>query len=183
MPPQQQEKQSMLIDMRTSFNILYFVASIHAKCIEPFTRSGMGTRGIGAAGFWAMLFIPAYAGTVHADEMLAYWHAWVLMVIYRRVTADRKQHTDFGGWVWMFDWLIKDELNARRLEAVSMLVLGNLLSAWSEAVGQFVTYGFFSLGIKCVIDGINRARQKEAAHNAPLEMWAMQQRFQQDQQR
>jgi hypothetical protein len=175
---QQQQEQTFPVDMRTSFNILYFVVCFFTMTILPFTRSRMGTRGVGAAGFWAMLFIPLYAGTVHSDAILTFWYAWVIMVIYRRITADKNQHPQFTGWVWMFDWLIKDELNARRLEAVSMLIVGNLLKEWSEPVGQFVIYGSFSLGAKCVFDAMTRARQKEAAHIARIEMLAMQERFQ-----
>ncbi len=42
-------------------------------------------------------------------------------------------------------------------------------------------YGCFSLGAKCVIQAMDHARQKEASHNARLEMLAMQQRFQEQQ--
>ncbi len=181
MPRQQQQEQSFHTDMRTGFHILYIGTNVLTAGVRPVTRSGMGTRGIGAPGFWTMLFIPLYAGTTNSPEMLTYWYVWVVMVIYRRITADRHQHTNFQGWVWAFDWLIKDELNARRLEAVSMLIVGNLLSAWSEPVGQFVSYASYALGVQCVLDAMTRTRQKEAAHNAKVEMLAMQVRFQEQQ--
>jgi len=171
------------MDVRTGFNIAYFIACVHAMCILPFTRSGMGTRGIDATGFWALLLIAFYTGEMHCPEMLTYWYVWVVMVVYRRLTTDKRQHTQFEGWVWPFQWIVRNEVIAKWLEALSMLILGTLFKKWSEPVGQFLFYGFFSLGFKCVIEGMHRARQKEAAHNARFEMLATQRRFQEDQHR
>jgi hypothetical protein len=174
---QQQQESSMLIDMRTSFNLLNFLADAHTASIRPFTRSGMGTRGIGAPGFWAMLLILAYAGFANAPEMILYFWAWLAMVVYRRITADRRQHTDFQGWVWMFDWCLKDELKAHLLEAVSMWAIGGFLCGFSEPLGQFVMLGAVSFGVKYAINAATVARRREAAHNARIEMETMQRQF------
>jgi len=185
MPPQQQQQQqpSMLVDMRTSFNIANFLADIHSACIRPFTRTGMGARGLGASGFFAGILILAYAGFADAPDMLLYFQAWVIMAVYRRITADKTQHSQFQGFVWMFDWCVKNELTARLLEAGSMWVIGGILSGFSEAVGRFVSAGVFSLGLKYLIDASTIQRQKEAAHNARIEMEAMQRRLEQEKRR
>jgi hypothetical protein len=180
MPPQQQQEPSMLLDLRTSFNIANFLADTHSACIRPFTRTGMGARGLGAPAFFAAILILAYAGNAHAPDMLLYFQAWLVMVVYRRITADKTQHSHFQGWVWMFDWCVKNELTARLLEAGSMWIIGGILSGFSEAIGRFVSAGVFSLGLKYLIDASTVQRQKEAAHNARIEMAAMQRRLEEE---
>jgi|SRR5271166_497525 len=184
MPPQQQQEPSMLVDMRTSFNIANFLADTHSACIRPFTRTGMGARGLGAPGFFAGILILAYAGFADAPDMLLYFQAWLIMAVYRQIfSVDKRQHTQFQGFVWAFDWAIKNELNARLLEAGSMWIIGGALSGFSEAVGRFVSAGVFSLGLKYLIDASTVQRRKEAAHNARIEMEAMQRRLEQEKRR
>jgi hypothetical protein len=176
-PPQQKEKSSYLIEMRHAANLLFFITDAHAMCILPFTRSHMGKRGVGAAGFWAMIGIALYAGTMNAPEMITYWYVWLCMCIYRRIFADRNQHTQYRGWVWAFDWCVRDELTARRLEVAAVFALGIAVMEWSQAIGQFLVYGSFSLGVQSSLAAMHRTRRLEAAHNARLEMETMQQQF------
>jgi hypothetical protein len=177
MKQQQQQTPSILLDMRTGFNLAMFAADVHTACIRPITRSGMGTRGMGAPGFWAMLLIPTYAAAADAPEMIRYFWVWLALVVYRRIRADKRQHTQFQGWVWPLDWCVKNELTAHLLEAVSMLLIGSMLTGISEALGMFISAGFVSFGFRYVIDAMVIQRQKEAAHNARVEMQAMQGHF------
>jgi hypothetical protein len=177
MPQQQQQQQresSWLIDMRTTFNLVTFVVDTHTACIRPFTRSHMGTRGMGAAGFWAMLAIPLYAGLAEASDLLSYWYLWLGMVICRRIKADKYQHPHYQGWPWMFDWCMKSDLGSRLMEAATMPLLGSIVSAFSEDVGLFVTAGVFSFGLRYAIDAMTSARRREAARIARIEMELMQ---------
>jgi hypothetical protein len=169
----------MFTDARNVFNIATIAADVHTACIRPLTRMRMGTRGMGAAGFWAMLAIPIYAATVQSELMLTYWYVWMAMVIFQRLKADKIQHHAFQGFVWMFDWCIPNEIAARWCEAASMFAIGSLLMGWSEPLGQFVFYSGFSFAFRCLIDGMTRQRQIEIAHNAGVEMWQMQERLQQ----
>lgn len=176
MPRQQQQQQqpSLLTDMRTSFNILVFVADAHTACIRPFTRTGMGPRGMGTPGFWAMLFIPVYAGLARAPDMLTYWYFWIAMVIYRRLSCEKFQHPDYQGRVWMFHWCMKREIDARLMEAGTMPLLGGILCGISEPIGLFVTAGIFSFGLRYVVDAAAHQRRIEAIRAARMEMEAMQ---------
>jgi hypothetical protein len=180
--PKPQQPPSMLIDMRTSFNLLNFVADVHTAAIRPFTRSGMGTRGLGAAGIWAGGLLLVYAGAANAPEMLRYAWVWLALVVYRRLTADRRQHSQFQGIVWMFDWLFTDEMKARLLEVVVVWIVGSYLCRFSEPLGQFVAWGALSFAFKYAVHAATRARQSEAAHNARVEMETMQRRFEEERQ-
>ena len=171
------------MDMRTGFNGLTFLADIHMAAILPWTRSGMGTRGMGWPGFWAMLGIPLYAGLAEAPEMLAYWHVWMAMVIYRRLTADSWQHPQYQGRAWMFHWCMKRELDARLMEAGTMPLIGGILCGISEPIGLFVTAGFFSFGFRYVVDVAAHARRQEAVARARIEQEAMQAYVEEDMRR
>jgi hypothetical protein len=179
MPGQQpQGGPPLFIDMRNAFNIATFIADVGAATIWPFTRCHMGTRGMGMAGFWAMLFIPIYAGLARAPDLLAYWHLWLAMAVYRRITADRLQHTQFRGWPWMFLWWTRSEMSARLAEAAAMPILGAIVSAFSEDIGRFIiVVGTFSFSYRYVLDAMTEARRQEAAWNAIREMEAMQKHF------
>jgi hypothetical protein len=176
---QQQHQSSWPNDARAGFNLVTFAADVHIACIRPFTRSGMGTGGMtGMASLGAMLFIPIYAGLVEAPEMLTYWYAWLAMAIYRRIKADKSQHTEFHGIVWIFDLCVQRERTAQLLEAATMPVLGAIIGQWSDDVGLFITTGVFSFGYRYVINVAADARRRAAAHNARIDMEAMQREFQ-----
>lgn len=175
MPQQQQQRQpSGLLDFRTGFNLGVFVIDTYIAGIRPFTRSHMGTRGMGAAGFWAMLFIPLYAGLAEAPDLLGYWYLWLGMVIYRRITADTCQHPYHQGSPWMFGWCVNGDLGPRLLEAATMPLLGGIVSTFSEDVGAFITAGVFPFGLRYAIDAMTEARRREAARIARIEMEFMQ---------
>jgi hypothetical protein len=179
MPQQQQPNHSLLpIDMRTGFNIWIFIVDAWCAGLWPFTRCHMGTRGMGTAGFWAMLFIPIYAGLAEAPDLLAYWHLWLAMAIYRRITADPVQDTRFQGFVWMFNWCTKSEMTARLLEAASMPLIGGILSTFSEDIGRFLTLAIFPLSFRYLVDALTIAKREEAVANAIHDMNAMQVHFQ-----
>jgi hypothetical protein len=167
--PQQQDK-SVFTDMRTAFNVFTLGADIVTACVRPFTRSRIGTSGMSWAGFTAMIAIPVYAATAEAPGMLGFWHAWLAMVIYRRITADTHQHSQYQGLPWMFAWC-RSELTARALEAGTMPLLGSAAGTlFGEDVGLFISASTFAFAYRYVIDRMTVARRNEAARNARIEM-------------
>jgi hypothetical protein len=166
-----QGPSSMLIDMRTSFNVLTFVADVHTACIRPFTRTHQGIHGMGWAGFYAMLAIPAVAALGEMPGLLTYWYVWMAMVIYRRIKADKYQHSSYQGWPWCFRWCMNNELNMRAMEAGTMPMLAGIASAvFGPEVGTFICFGFFSFGYRYVIDSMTHAQRIKASRDARIEM-------------
>jgi hypothetical protein len=181
---QQQQQPSWLIDMRDSFNIVNFLADGHTACFRPFTREGAGPHGLGAPGFFAgAAFLPLWAGMTDSPDMLLYWQAWIIMVVYRRIMASKQEHPHYQGRVVVIGRFVKNELHARLMEAGAMWVLGGVLSGFSEDIGYFVTTGLFSFGFKYVIDSWTVARRREAARKAIVEMQAAQYEFEEERSR
>jgi hypothetical protein len=180
MPQQQQHTPSLLDRSRDYFNLFNFSADVITASVRPFTRVGMGTKGLGTPAFVAgVFFLPAYAGMTHSPDMILYWQAWIVMAIYARMKADRSEHTAYQGRVRIF-WRFhrENELNARLMEAGAMWIVGGVLSGFSEDIGYFVYISMFAFSFKYVIDSITVAQLRDAAHNARIEMEAAQRRIQ-----
>ena len=171
MPPQETQQQpTNLYDARASFNLFNAVANVHAKCLLPFTRCHMGKHGMGLLpSIFAAFLMLAYAQYARAPEMLLFCRAWLVMAVLRRLTADRRQHTEYEGWPWLFGFLRNQQL-ARLLEAGSLWLIGGWLSTYSVPLGRFVAAGAFSYGFKYAVDRIVDGRMQDAAHDAPIEM-------------
>ena len=152
-------------DARDGFNIAGFALTAHAMTILPFTRTGMGIRGLGAYGFWAMVMIFFYALLMGSPAMLLYLALWLVMAVRHRLFPDRRQHSAYQGYPWLFGWMVKDEYIARCVEAASMFLIGSLLYGLSQAVGLFVVCGTFSLGAKYVMEHSLHLRRVQAAHD------------------
>src|SRR4051812_19896064 len=117
---QQDKPESLLLDMKESTSIAYALANVHAMAILPLIRTGMGKRGVGMTGFFAALLILFYGALKNAPEMFAYSYVWLLAVIYRKLTYDPIEHTEYQGRPILTGWLFSDEMTARKVEAVLM---------------------------------------------------------------
>jgi len=166
----QQERQDGMFSDRDTFNILYFALNAYAMALLPFLRRGMGRRGIGLPGLFALVIIVFYGGQTRSAEMTAYFWAWLTAVFVQRLTIDRRQHSLYQGWPVFTGWLAKDEMHARLGEVVLVFIVGTCLGSWSEAVGHFVTWGSVALMFKYGIEAVYFAREKEAFEDARIEM-------------
>jgi hypothetical protein len=175
--PDQQTQPGFQIGPRQTFQYSHFFVDAYAMCFYPFIRYGMGKRGIGAAGFFALIIMLLYAGSTRSEGMLIYMKAWCIFAVYRRIRHDNNQHTNFPGWPLLTDWLIKSDRFARAAEAVLVYVIGTYISDWSDPVGLFVAWGALPLAIKCFIYFAAYERQTEAAHNAIVQMQIVQSRM------
>lgn len=93
--------ESKNVEGRDIVNLSFQLASIHAACVWPFTRSGFGTHAF--SGYpWSLLLMLGYAAARPCPAMQWYIPAWLLMVLYRRATADRRQHSKYQGAPWLF---------------------------------------------------------------------------------
>lgn len=176
----QQKEDKYELSNRDAFSILYFWVTVYAMALLPFLRRGMGRRGIGWAGLFALVVIVFYAGHTRSPEMVTYLWAWFAAVFLQRLMCDRRQNSQYQGWPVFTGWLVKDELHARLGEAVLAFIVGTCLFSWSEAVGRFVVWGSLALVIKYVVEAAYIAREQEALEDAVKEMesrmWRMKQR-------
>ncbi len=168
--PRQEKQEGMLLSNSDTFNLLYFCINVYAWALLPFLRTGIGRNGMGVPALVAMFVILWNAGENHSQEMLTYFWFWFAMVVWRRLTPGKGVISVYQGWPCLTAWLVGDEMLARLAEAVLVWVVGNWLRGWSEAVGQFVTYGSFALGLKYWLESTFIARQEEAIEDARIEM-------------
>jgi hypothetical protein len=170
-----EKTEPLLPGMRGSTNLICWVAVAFSMTLLPFLRSGMGKRGIGLPGVFAFILILGYASL--APEMIVYLWAWLAMVIYRKLTYDPLQHTEYGGRCVLTDWLFHNEMTSRLAEAGLVWAIGNVLSDLSPAIGQFVTWDAYALWVNYMLENAVIERQKEAAHDAITTMQIQQERM------
>ncbi len=170
--PGEEKQEGLLSNNKDAFNLLYFCLNVFAWAFLPFVRTRIGKNGMGLPALLSMPVILWYAGNKHCPEMLTYFSWWLCLVVWRRLTPGKGVVSYYQGWPWLTGWLAGDEMLARLLEAVLVWLAGNCLRGWSEAVGQFVTYGGFALGFKALIESTFIARQDEAMEDACIEMEA-----------
>jgi hypothetical protein len=85
-------------------NLGFNVASAYGACLWPFTRSHFGSHAF--AGYpLSLIGMVVYAGWRNCDAMMTYLVVWLVALIYRRLTADRNQHSRFQGYPWVFGWM------------------------------------------------------------------------------
>jgi hypothetical protein len=141
------------LTMKGSFNFLLFFAQVHAACIWPFLRSGMGVEALRMHG--AVAFILLCVCATQSSAMLLYLAIWMVFVARQRIKADPTQHSQYTGFPVVAIKFpgFRTEKKAKVLEFMLCLVAGIALAPIDAAVAAFVSAGFFSLAI---VEGIGR---------------------------
>lgn len=147
--PQPDDKLSV----KGSFNALLLIAQVHAACVWPFLRKGMGVEALrwhGPTAFMLMLLCAA-----GSQAMLIYLAIWFVFVARQRIKADGTQHSKYTGYPVVAIRIpgFGSEKKAKAAECLLCLVVGVLLMPLDPAVGAFVAAGCFSLAI---VEGIGR---------------------------
>jgi hypothetical protein len=167
-------QRTMTDDARDGFNMAAFLLNSHAMTILNFTRTGMGVRGGERLNAAAAAMILVYGCMTNSPVMLlVYFPAWLLMVVRQRLFPDRRQHSRYQGWPWLVGWLVKDEYQARCVEAALLLLFGSLLFDVSPAAGLFLLCGSVSLTAKYVVEHVLHERRVRAWNDwqAEAEEW------------
>lgn len=161
MPNPQPEKPQDVV------NIGFTLASIHTACITPFIRSRFGTHAF--AGYpMAGLLMFFYAGFARCPLLLWYIPAWMAMIAYRRLTADRNQHSRYQGYPWVFGWMA-NEYVARVFEVFIAFFAAVFLSMVSKPLSKFVMAEIVSLIIVLATECATLGARKRALHDAQIE--------------
>jgi hypothetical protein len=166
------------ITMKGGFNFLLFAAQVHAACIWPFLRSGMGVDALRTHGALApgLLLLCAAAG---AESMLIYAGIWIIFAARMRAKADESQHSRYTGFPSLAIRIpgFRTEMKAKAAECLLCLILGIALMPLDEAVGVFVMFGSLSLGI---LEGVHREMnrmQVRRMRDAHIEQTMLAERF------
>lgn len=164
------------ITFRSSFNLLYLIATVHARCVTPFMRDRIGARAQGIFSFiaGATMF---YAACVAEDQFFVYFVvAWLVMVINQRADSARfrkrhQVHSQFSGRPALASLLgFKDEGAARLVvEPIICFGAGIVLSHWSTNVGSLVGLAGVSLMLTERLSRRIQENREQAVMDAQLE--------------
>ena len=137
------------ITIRGSFNALVAFCGIHARCVTPFLRTGVGSASQGLFTFIAGAVI-FFAAVANKDEpLLIFWFWWLALSIRQWVKArgtGNVIHSRYDGAPVVGMLFIKDEGEARRwVEPLLCLLVGCGLTYCSDILGKLVMSAGFSL--------------------------------------
>lgn len=126
------------------------VAMILAGPFLPFLRSHCGSHAF--YKLWpTAVYIPLYAGFANAPEILHWFYPWLIALIFRGLTYDRNQDSNYRGWPWLAGLFCRRERTARFLEALLLLGAGY----WLEGpTGNFLMIGAAGLFVTLRIDAM-----------------------------
>ncbi len=164
MPQPPEKKETKPQDV---INVVFGIATIYSGCFTPLIRSGFGTHAF-ASYFFSMIGMYVYAGYAYCPQLVLYLPVWIVMVAFRRITADRTQHSRYQGFPWLVAILpfARKELHARMLEPWLLFFGGMFLFQYSEPLGKFVMGGCAALLVVLATEmEVVRAR-KRAMHDA-----------------
>ena len=151
-------------------NTCYSLGRIGATVFTVFTRGMFGVWGLKPA-FFSGMFIVLYGALTNRPVLTdRYLPAWLIAVIYRRLTYDRVQVSSY--WGMPFWGLIKNERLAQLLEIALLFGVGYLVK--DPPLSQFFWIGGVCLVIQLNIQ-VQLERTMRIAHEDALkhqQLWS-----------
>jgi hypothetical protein len=151
MPEPPEKKPQDYIDIANT------VAMTVAGPFLPFLRSHCGSHAF--YKLWpTAVYIPIYAAFANAPEIIYWFQPWLIALIFRRLTHDRNQDSNYRGWPWISGLFCRRERTARIIEALLLLGAGY----WLEGpLGNFLMIGAAGLFVTLQVDAmVVSARQR-----------------------
>jgi hypothetical protein len=158
-PREMSQPKSLTEERKGAVNIVHTFAVWHTLCVTPILRSRHGTRAFGGypAAFIMML---VYAEYTRAYLMVYYYiPAWMIMVVFRRITADREQDSYYRGYPWCFGWMA-NEYVARLAECFVCFFAFVFTSQVSMPLAKFFLVEIVSLVIVLAAEDIVLRKRK-----------------------
>jgi hypothetical protein len=155
-------------------NIVYGIATIYSGCFTPVLRSGFGSRAFASYPASLILMI-AYGGFANCQEIGLYIPVWLVMVVVRRLTADKRQHSRAQGYPWLCRRIpfVRNEYQARVIEPWVCFFAGIFLMSLSPALGNFVAAGCVPLLAVLMTEVAALQARKQAMEDAQKEAATM----------
>jgi hypothetical protein len=172
MPRQQQaDAPRPFFDLKGNFNAGYRITEFGVALVRPIFLSGQGIRAYGMESLFAFCALPVLASYTHSYAIQLYWYAWCLMLIFRRLTPDRSQHTLYWGRNRLVRWLTLGLLGhsaERYLEPLLIAGIAWLASSHSLPLSRLLYFGAFSYVMQYRLAVEMDKRDEEAIHNARI---------------
>lgn len=154
--------------------MLYFLCSVHSRCITVFTRTGFGIEGLGIPAVCSLVLLLI---CLPGDPGMIFWlGAWFVAVIVQRIITFRMIrkgaviHSRFAGHSLLLKIpFLRKEKYIMAIEAILCLFLGVLVMAISQFMGAFLALGFVSIMVQMAIDDSLRQRRIQQMQDARLE--------------
>jgi hypothetical protein len=161
MMPSPHDEQKLTVAQ--SINSWYAIGIIVSTAFTPFLRAHFGYAVFAWTGPICLVGLIFYGGLARIPFILnVYIPAWLLMVIVRRITADKRETSDYRGRL-MF---IPNQTVGRIIEIAIMSGIGYFFQNWAKGMSHFAYAGAMSLGLVFVLERMAQAakiRQMEDA--------------------
>ncbi len=157
MPEPKQDKPQDVIDLS------HYAALVVSGPFLPLLRSRCGSHAF--EHLWPCVFyIPFYAAFTDAPEIIYWVPVWLVLLVFRRLTHDRNQHSRYRGWPWLGGLFTRREKNARLIEATLVLAGGYALDG---PAGKFLMIGAAGLFVTFVVESmVIQSRERINKDNA-----------------
>ena len=158
MPQPPEKKPQDYIDIANT------IAMIVAGPFIPFLRSHCGSHAF--YKLWpTAIYLPLYAGYARVPELMYWFYPWLAAMIFRRLTYDRNQDSNYRGWPWLTGLMFRRERTVRLMEALLLLGTGY----WLEGpVGHFLMIGAAGLFVTLRIDAMVLAARRRIIHDGRI---------------
>jgi hypothetical protein len=183
----QSQQTSVADDFRRSINLACVLATAHAHCVYPFVRIGYGLQVPGFQGLHAVLLMIVAFIAAEDIAILQFLAAWIVATLVQRGIAfhrhfqGHREHSRYEGFPWLGNLfaLGRGGVAAKLFELCVVIVLGCLLSNWSEPLAILVTSASFSLLFVLIVSESAKWRRVTAMVDMELEQRALAERVRQ----
>jgi hypothetical protein len=153
------------LNLKQAVNVTYLVSSVVELAFLPFYRGHMGTHSLNL-GLFTYIFILFYGGLGRAMWIATdYLPVWLAAAAWRRLTADRRQHSRYRGRIWLFR---RYERLGRYAEVALLYAMGGLFE--HPPSRMFFRMGAAASLIVTYVDRFTAERRALQRHDAEIEM-------------
>ena len=151
-------------------NIVYGLATIYNGAFTPILRSGFGSKAFASYPI-TLIFMVVASAYLRCPQLITYIPVWLVLVVLRRITADRTQHSRYQGYPWLMRLIpfVRNEFQGRLLEPGIIFFTGVFLAPSSLPLARFVIGGSLSLFIVLGTEMEVMCARKRAMHDARVD--------------
>ena|GEM_PF-3423908 len=165
------------LTLRGSFNLLHFLALVHALGCIVFLRRDFGREAFGLHGLFTIVLILAWGSVTNCYAMFIFFLLWLATVVCQRIKQfinwrrGLLVHSHYIGDPWIARRLFPrmSEANAKGAEAFLCLAIGGVIGQFIPPLGAFIGLGFVSIMFVEAVMIETTRRRLQAMRDAELE--------------